>query len=224
MWAVLPIKSLQGGKGRLSSLLSEEERSGLVRAMAQDVLAALCGAKNLSGILVVSNDLQVKTLAEGAGARFLPEGDAGGLNEAIGQAAETLAGEGIEDILIIHGDVPLATGKEVDRIIKAHGPAPAVTIAPAREDGGTNAMAVSPPNLLNFQYGTDSFGKHRAAAESAGISPEVLDLPGIGLDIDRPEDLEKLLLSARPGRTSDYMLESGIAERLKRSVEEKKAP
>lgn len=219
MWAVLPIKSLQGGKGRLSSVLSEEERGGLVRAMVRDVLDALGAAKGLAGTLVISSDPQAQTLAEETGARFLREKDAHGLNEAIAQAAEQLAGEGVQDILIIHGDVPLATAEEVDQIIDAHGAAPAVTFAPASEDGGTNAMAVSPPNLLKFQYGTDSFDKHRAGAEEVGITPKVLDLQGIGLDIDRPEDLEKLLLSARPGRTSDYVLESGIAEKLKQAKE-----
>lgn len=209
----------------MSSLLSEEERGGLVRAMLRDVLDALSAAKGLAGILVISNDPQAQALAEETGARFLREKDAHGLNEAIAQAANQLADEGVEDILIIHGDVPLATGEEFDQIVDAHRSAPAVTIAvtivPASEDGGTNAMAVSPPNLLNFQYGTDSFDKHRAAAEEAGIEPKVLDLQGIGLDIDRPEDLEKLFLSARPGRTSDYMLESGIAEKLKQAKESK---
>lgn len=216
MWALLPIKALRGAKKRLSDLLSEDERAGLVRAMATDVLGALMAAGRLDGVVVVSNDPAVQALAEAAGARFMPEGSAKGLNPALQQAAEALADEGIESILIIHGDLPLATAAEIDAIVAAHGSAPSLTIAPSREDGGSNAMAVSPPALISFEYGADSYAKHARAAEAVNVEPTVLDLAGIGLDIDRPGDLIAFLSEACPGSTIDYLVESGIAERLQR--------
>lgn len=218
MWALLPIKALRGAKKRLSELLSEDERAGLVRAMASDVLRALMGAEGLDGVVVLSSDPDVQALAEQAGARFLPEGDAKGLNPALEQAAETLAGEGINSILIVHGDLPLASADEIDAIATAHGPisalGAAITIVPSREDGGSNTMAISLPAPISLEYGADSFAKHCRAAEAAGITPKVLELHGIGLDIDRPGDLLAFLAEACPGKTIDYLVESGIAERL----------
>jgi len=40
-----------------------------------------------------------------------------------------------------------------------------------------------------LRFGEDSFYPHLQAAEACGIQPNVLHLPGIGLDIDNPEDL-----------------------------------
>jgi len=214
MWALLPIKALRGAKKRLSELLNEDERAGLVRAMARDVLTALMGAKGLDGVVVVSSDPEVEALALQAGARFMPEGAAKGLNPVIQQTAESLTAEGIDSILIIHGDLPLASAEEIDAIISDHSFAPAITIAPSRDDGGTNAMAVSPPALIPFEYGADSDAKHRRAAQAAGVTPSVLELPGIGLDIDRPGDLMTFLNEACPGHTIDYLVVSGIIERL----------
>jgi len=214
MWALLPIKALRGAKKRLSELLSEDERAGLVRAMASDVLTALRGAKRLEGVIVLSSDPDVQALAESAGARFLPEGDAKGLNPVLEHAVETLAAEGIESILIVHGDLPLARPEEFDALVAAQAPAPALTIAPSRDDGGTNAMAISLPAPISLEYGKGSFAKHMRAAKAAGVTPPVLELAGIGLDIDRPADLLAFLAEACPGKTTDYLVESGIAERL----------
>lgn len=217
MWALLPIKALRGAKKRLSEILSEDERARLVRAMASDVLTALMEAKGLNGVVVVSSDPDVQAIASEAGARFLPEGNAKGLNPVLQHAAETLAGEGIESILIIHGDLPLAGAEEIDAIISHHGSAPAITIAPSRDDGGTNAMAISPPTLIPFEYGADSDAKHRRAAVLVGLTPTILESPGIGLDIDRPSDLLAFLSEACPGQTIDYLVESGIIERLQQA-------
>ena len=217
MWALLPIKALRGAKKRLSELLSEDERAGLVRAMASDVLATLMEAKGLDGVIVVSSDPEVEALAIQAGARFMPEGAAKGLNPVIQQTAKSLAHEGIKSILIVHGDLPLASTEEIDAIASHHDAAPAITIVPSRDDGGTNAMAVSPPALIAFEYGAGSDAKHRHAAIKAGVTPSILKLPGIGLDIDRPCDLLTFLNEACPGHMIDYLVESGIIKRLQQS-------
>ncbi len=54
MWALMPVKKLQGAKKRLSSLLDEPERTALARAMLLDVFTALEGASSLEGIAVVT--------------------------------------------------------------------------------------------------------------------------------------------------------------------------
>ena len=68
--------------------------------------------------------------------------------------------------------------------------------------------------MLPFHFGHDSFGPHCAAARAQGIAPHILPLPGLGLDIDTPDDLRAFAARPVPGRTLDYLRESGIAERL----------
>jgi 2-phospho-L-lactate guanylyltransferase (CobY/MobA/RfbA family) len=51
------------------------------------------------------------------------------------------------------------------------------------------------------------------------VTPNIIKFPGIGLDIDRPEDLVALLTRVAEtgeasGRAVQYLYNSGIAERL----------
>jgi 2-phospho-L-lactate/phosphoenolpyruvate guanylyltransferase len=43
---------------------------------------------------------------------------------------------------------------------------------------------------MQLRFGDDSFLPHLAAARALGIEPTIVKLPGIGLDIDQPRDLQ----------------------------------
>ena len=79
---------------------------------------------------------------------------------------------------------------------------------------GSNCIAVTPPGLIPFSFGNDSFRPHLAAARARGVEPRILDLPGIGLDIDTPDDLRQLIARGGGTRTHAYLASSGIAARL----------
>jgi 2-phospho-L-lactate/phosphoenolpyruvate guanylyltransferase len=89
--------------------------------------------------------------------------------------------------------VPLATPREIAALIAAHRPPPSFTIAPSHDERGSNAILVSPPDLVPFAFGDDSFRPHLAAAEARGVAPTILHLPGIARDIDTPQDLAAFL-------------------------------
>jgi 2-phospho-L-lactate guanylyltransferase len=46
---------------------------------------------------------------------------------------------------------------------------------------------------MPLSFGDDSFLPHLAAARAIGIEPTIVKLPGIGLDIDQPSDIQGLL-------------------------------
>ena len=46
---------------------------------------------------------------------------------------------------------------------------------------------------MPLTFGEPSFENHLKAARAAGLAPRVLELPGIGLDVDAPDDLPVLL-------------------------------
>lgn len=215
MWAVLPIKNLDAAKQRLASVLSPAERRVLVRAMLEDVLATLSHVAALDGIAVVSRDPVAAGLARSYGARLMGEAENRGQTAAVSMAAVRLAAEGVDGIIMVPGDVPLATPAELGKVLAIHGPARAMTIMPARDEHGSNCVACSPPDCIPFRFGDGSFLAHLEAARCQGITPRVLHLPGLGLDIDTPADLEVLL--DRPGdtRTRAYLAESGIRTRLR---------
>ena len=205
--AVVPVKNLGNVKQRLAGVLGQPERTALFRAMLEDVLEALAGASSLAGIALVTRDDEAIALAERYGAECLIEPENRGHTAAVEFAARALADRGAGALLQVPGDIPRVTSEEIEEVIAAHAPAPAVTIAPSRDFRGSNAVLCSPPDVFPFRFGDDSFYPHLAAARGIAVEPTVIELPGIGLDIDTPDDLEAFLAS--PSDTRAYRLLAG---------------
>ena len=212
--AVVPVKDLGNAKQRLAGVLDQPQRTALFRAMLEDVLEALAGAASVARIVLVTRDAQAMALARRYGAECLVEPENRGHTAAVELAAGMLAARGAEALLQVPGDIPRVTSGEIEAVIAAHAPAPAVTIAPSRDHRGSNAVLCSPPDVLPFRFGDDSFRPHLAAARALGIEPAVVEHPGIGLDIDTPDDLEAFLAS--PSETRAYRLLTADAHRRAR--------
>ena len=216
--AVLPIKDFRQAKQRLAGFLSAVERRLLAEAMAEDVLETLSQVSELSEIIVVTRDERAFELAARHGARVLAEPSNDGQSAAVERAAAALGRAGVESLLQVPGDVPGASADEIAAVLAAHGRAsdgaPAVTLVPSYDRRGTNCVLCSPPDVLPFAFGHDSFEPHCEAARAQGIAPRIIALPGLGLDIDTPDDLRAFVARPAAGRTLDYLRESGIAERL----------
>jgi 2-phospho-L-lactate guanylyltransferase len=60
-------------------------------------------------------------------------------------------------------------------------------------------------NLFPLRFGNDSFKPHLAAAQSTGKPCIVLQLPGIALDVDNPENLHQLLSHSGETRTQSLL-------------------
>lgn len=213
MWVVVPVKPFALAKRRLSAVLTEDERARLAQVMLTDLLQTLARCARVSGVVVVSRDKAVRPLAERYGASVLPEAEAG-LSRSVLQAAQHLAGQGAPALLMLPTDIPLTTPAEIDTLIASHGSAPAVTLVSDGEGYGTNAIALSPPSLMPFRFGRRSFEAHRAAATACGARVQVLQLPGLALDVDTPEDLQRLLAYELPLGTLELVAQYDLPARL----------
>ncbi len=214
MWAIVPVKDLAGAKARLSPVLSADERRGLFCAMLRDVLVVLADTPSLDGIALITRDPAAEVLARRFGAEIITEDQNSGQTNAVAHGVSQLIARGVADIMQVPGDVPLATAVEFEQVIAAHLPAPAMTIVPARDQQGSNCIICSPPDSVALRFGDNSFFPHLEAAHRASIQPTICTLPGLGLDIDTPDDLAELL--ARPADTLShaYLDDSGITRRL----------
>ena len=103
------------------------------------------------------------------------------------------ARQGLRVFATIPGDVPCVTPDEVRALVRAAASSPSAVFAPSRSGLGTNGVALSPPAVMPLTFGEPSFEQHLAAARRRGLTPRVLDLPGLGLDIDARDDLGALL-------------------------------
>ena len=216
--AVLPVKDFGQAKRRLAGFLGAAERQALAQAMAEDVLETLSKVPGLAEIVVVTRDARACDLAACYGARVLTEPANEGQSAAVARAAAAIGRAGVQGLLQAPGDVPGVSVDEIVTVLEEHTGAPkagpAVTLVPAHDRRGTNCVLCSPPEVLPFSFGYESFEPHCRAAQARGIAPRIVPLPGLGLDIDTPDDLRAFIARPAPSRTLDYLRESGIAARL----------
>ena len=201
--AIIPMKPLTEGKSRLSRSLSPEERASISAGMLRRVLVALRGA-TIDPIWVVGGDDRIKHMTRNNGGMWFEEMGRN-LNDTLGKAIEH-AFERDKSALYIAGDLPFVKPSDIHSFIQASRGAGNVTLAPARRDGGTNAILV--PMGVNFkpELGRRSFSKHLNQAAKLETSVAIAYSPGLGLDLDVVDDLE-----------SYQHMEPGLLDRLIRA-------
>jgi len=216
IWAVVPIKELDGAKQRLSPLLSPAQRRALIEVMMGEVLEAVTGAIGLVGVMVVTLDPQATALAKKLGARVVTDGARDGHTGSVTAGLRLLAREGRNGMITMPADIPAVTSQEIDLVLGAHLPAPSFTISPAHDDLGSNAVICSPPDAVPLRFGDNSYFPHLEAAERCGIEPTVMRQPGIAMDIDHPVDLAAFLRMPQSigTRTRALLEEMGVPKLL----------
>ncbi|MDP1838548.1 MAG: 2-phospho-L-lactate guanylyltransferase [Reyranella sp.] len=216
IWAVIPVKELDGAKQRLAGLLSPAQRRALIEVMVREVLGAVVGTRGLAGVMVVTLDPVITALATQLGARVVTDGARDGHTGSVTAGLHLLAREERGGMITLPGDIPAATSAEIDAVLAAHLRAPSFTISPAHDDLGSNAVICSPPDSVPLRFGENSYFPHLEAARRMGIEPTVIRQPGIAMDIDHPVDLAMFLrLPQSAGtRTRAFLEEAGIPRLL----------
>jgi 2-phospho-L-lactate guanylyltransferase len=186
--AILPIKTMDAAKQRLSDGLPSATRRALVEAMFSDVLVALRRAQLVDRIVVVSKDHGAQRIGGGYGADVVDDEDRGH-NAAAGHGIDRAMELGAARALLVPGDCPLLDPRELDELIARPSPSPSVLIVPDRHGTGTNALLLTPPNALTPSFGEGSHERHHRHAQDAGVPAETVEVPSLSLDIDTPEDL-----------------------------------
>ena len=190
LWAIVPVKPLRRGKSRLAATLTDDERAELNRMLLERTLRTLTGLKEVEEVLVVSRDSSALAIARDLGARTVQEDGAPVLNTALKRATVVAQVYASRGVLVIPADLPLLSRDDVLALLAWAVDPPVVVIAPDRREKGTNALLLSPANLIEYDFGGDSFRRHCERARKAGARLEIVTLPSLGLDLDLPEDLE----------------------------------
>ena len=211
--AALPVKDLVNAKQRLVPALAPDERHDLAAAMLEDVLDALDAVADVA-VHLVTKDPEVLALASRRGTPCLTESANRGHTEAVALGQRVAAERGFARFLTIPGDVPCATAEEIRALIAALRGGPGVAFVPSLSGIGTNAALLEPPDVMPLKFGEPSFSNHLGSARARGLVPTVLELPGIGLDVDAPDDLRLLLVRGPRTRAGRLLRARGIAARL----------
>lgn len=192
--AIIPVKSLDAGKGRLSAVLDPAERRDLNRELLDHMLAVTSKFPGARNTIVTSPDRDVLDRAEAAGAEALLD-TTGDLNAALADAARHAAEGDADGILIVPVDLPHAAPEDLVEMVSCrHG----VAIAPDRRGIGTNALFVAPPRGFTFRFGENSLEDHVTEARNAGLPVDIARLANLAFDIDTPEDFREWRRTASP--------------------------
>ena len=136
IWAVVPIKELDGAKQRLAPLLTPAQRRALIEVMMSEVLEAVTTTPSLAGVMVVTVDAHATALAKRLGARVVTDGARDGHTGSVTAGLKLLASEGRGAMLTLPADIPAVTSQEISLVVGAHLPGPSFTISPAHDHLG----------------------------------------------------------------------------------------
>jgi 2-phospho-L-lactate/phosphoenolpyruvate guanylyltransferase len=189
---LVPVKNLSAAKQRLASILDQPSRTALAQAMLHDVLTTLHNWNERPPVAIVTSDPYAVKLAADYQFEVIPDPDNPGETGAIEMATRICVERGVESTLVIPADIPLLEAWELGEILR-HAPAAGSVLVPAADGRGTNAAFRRPANLFPLRFGNDSFKPHHAAAQATGRACVILKFAGIGVDVDNPEDLQRLL-------------------------------
>jgi 2-phospho-L-lactate guanylyltransferase len=202
--AIVPMKPLSNGKSRLARTLTEDQRAEITLGMLRRVLKALNGA-SISTICVIGGDDRVKRVARDHNAICWTELGKN-LNDTLSKAMDQVFMRD-KAALYVAGDLPFLKPSDIHSMLQASRRLGNVTLAPARRDGGTNAILVPRGVPFRPELGRNSFKKHLSKAAKLKTSVAISYSPGLGFDLDIIDDL----------RTYQHM-EPGLIERLAPSL------
>lgn len=213
---VVPIKALSQAKQRLGPFLTPTERAELMQVMARDVLAAVSEATPLQNLWVCCGDQAGAELARQFGAQVLfddqPES---GLNAIIARMAQRLSQTGWERILVIHADLPGLTAADVS--LAGRFDRHELLLVADHAGTGSNLLGWGLHTGFVARYGEDSYKPHCAQAARLGLAVRSPELPWATLDVDRPEDVKRLLACTSGDRapaTREWLARSPLGKRL----------
>jgi 2-phospho-L-lactate/phosphoenolpyruvate guanylyltransferase len=183
---IVPHRGLDAAKTRLSPVLTAGERGELAAHLLRRVLRVAREA--IPDVVVISPSPALATIVQAAGARLSVQRGLG-LNEGLDQARAAALEDGVTTLLVLHGDLPELTAADVRALADAIPDVAGVAIAPDRAGTGTNGLGLRPPGVIPFRFGTGSRDAHAAAAGLAGVPSAFVERPGLGFDLDTPDDL-----------------------------------
>ena len=185
--AIIPMKPLADSKTRLSRKFTKEEREDLALGMLRRVIGALKAAA-VDVFWVVGGDTRVRNLTRNSNGMWLEEMGRN-LNDTLGKAFDR-AFERQNAAMYVASDLPFLKASDIHSLLQSSRRQNNISLAPARRDGGTNAILVPLGVSFRPELGPRSFIKHLSQAANMGISVAICYSPGLGFDLDTTDDLE----------------------------------
>jgi 2-phospho-L-lactate/phosphoenolpyruvate guanylyltransferase len=187
MRVLIPCKSLQTGKSRLSVCLDGPARRDLCRQMLRHTFEYAVGAVAADNIRVLTSDTEAAMIARNYSIAAIADAG-GGLNRALESARAALLAAGSIDggLLVLPIDLPFACAAAIR---EAGAQAADVVIAADQCRSGTNLLLLRGAALrcFAFRYGKDSYARHLQQARNSNLSVCEFDDWRLAFDVDNAQ-------------------------------------
>ena len=190
-WVIVLVKDFGSAKQRLGPVLDPAARRALARRNAQRAIRAAAAGSHR---LVVAGSAEAGEVARKLGAEFIVEPRPEGQNTAARRGIEHAVASGAGAVLLLSSDLPFVQRRAVAEVLEAAAreEGPLVIAVPAIGRGGTNALYLRPPGAIDLHFGGDSLALFSHDAERRGVRFLVHESAEMALDLDEPEDLERM--------------------------------
>jgi len=193
---LIPMRSLNEGKTRLSNLLSPNKREKLIKLLFTQLLKKLKTLKNqspliFSDILVITPCEEVEKISKDFQVLVLKEQSLNGLNSAVKKGIYWSSENLYDSSLILPGDIIDPETEDIKKILLMGKKSRNSMVICPSTDFGTNALFLSLPTRLNFKFGPNSFFEHQKEAKKISIRSIIAPVDSLKDDLDTGKDLEK---------------------------------
>jgi 2-phospho-L-lactate guanylyltransferase len=182
---VVPVKRLERAKTRLSARPAPQRRA-LALAFALDTVRAALGCAGVVGVVVVTDDEEVRVAVTSLGASWVPDEPDSGLNAALTHGADIVRRVSPDaSVAVLAADLPALRPEELARALDAASSVPRGFVADA-SGTGTTLLTARPGADLDARFGPRSRAAHAA---SGAVALEPGPVPGLRRDVDTEVDL-----------------------------------
>ncbi|GGV59114.1 2-phospho-L-lactate guanylyltransferase [Streptomyces longisporoflavus] len=196
---VIPLKTLERAKSRLSAATGDTLRPGLALAFAQDTVAAALACPAVRGVAVVTDDDLAGRELAALGARIVRDEPPGGLNAALAHGtAAVRAARPRTAVAALNADLPALRPAELARVLDGAAQSPRSFLSDAAGIG-TTLLCAAPGTELRPAFGAESRSRHAA---SGAVELRLDDVDSVRQDVDTGDDLRAALALGVGPRTA----------------------
>ncbi|GAA5196181.1 2-phospho-L-lactate guanylyltransferase [Microbacterium jejuense] len=182
---VVPVKPSAHGKSRLD--VPGVARKDLARAIALDTLEAATACDVVAQVVVVTDDAALaRDAAIIPALRFVPEGDAGGLDAAVAAGVAAIDPSGRMPRAALLGDLPSLRPEDLGEALRAAASLPRAVV-PDAEGTGSTLVAAGPGVDWASSFGDGSFTRHVALG---CVALDIPDASTLRRDVDTAAQLD----------------------------------
>tara|TARA_B100000965_G_scaffold378803_1_gene374023 strand:- start:198 stop:860 length:663 start_codon:yes stop_codon:yes gene_type:complete len=207
---VIPLKNILHTKTRLKKILSYSERKLLTNYLLFQLIERIEIIRksltyiNIDLAITTSNKLSIELLNI---QNFFTISDKGtkSLSSALDYSAVWASKNNYDALCIFPSDLQNPHKKDLKKFLSPPFIQNEMRICPSI-DLGTNALLVSPPDLINFNYGKKSFDRHITNAKKKGLKTSIIELRSLTLDVDEEQDFKQACLNMSQISKLDFPL------------------